>query len=1042
MYYDSIFSGNDDAVLCQVFQTLMDHAHDQKYTYEQLCILVNISDFKSTKNVIVYCDRTLNVKNLSKILNNPEQSLNILKLFGFVSITKKNSTQRYLKYQPSEALHTTTILQVYALDNISCKLFHLAWNLLLCSPTRRYIFEDQIKAHLKQLRSNNYNNISIDCKPVGVYCISFDVTKPSQHMAALCSLTLELLNLPNQHYCKCLTIKQLKIDADEDECIRDECNDKCTLIYILDNNGSEYKSIDWNKMDFESLISDMPDVVRQSYVECKRTLITKPQNKYDNRDEARKEQFIKKVAYFGNKFSSKLSAFSGNYMSDRGSFSTRYSGWPRYFEELIMREIRKYPTILYRDLALRMCVKMAAFYNQVFWQKYGNNAPLDETHEYFYRSQHATQLIQASITQQDLELFSSKVKRWVKTIVQPRLNHHNTNERVCEKMLNGKYNWKCFLCNHITSENIEMCDKCSKNETNRWGLISLNPFFYPKKNKSKTFCVKKPFGLIYQKSTVNISTDRYLAKLKNKYITITFDASSNVRFIIVCEKQEYNKILTVGDLKSILFECVLAIVYPKNSSYYEYSANSFGLKKHTLFSQFTDDDVLAVDRKTHCYHIDFMSHCQGEFFPLIRWKHKIHFGNKYFANNNNNTSGGTLVCLHMIRYETPDPFEHCPFFAFDNINCNTINKTNYSCKSIIDHLSEFDHFEAFDIRQPYCIYRDKCDAYQNVLSNNATFENKIHLYYYNHPHFCHNKYSNNNQERIFNTLESKLKVDKMYQQLLKKVNITPSDTHLLCHLVKEVIDNNFMQDLLPRHQIDRDTAKVYISSMINELNTPNYEQSQDTAPGVVDYLSKQFKLFEKVKEKMHHSRHKRTGFVLNYSHMLALILYCDGECNYSLSQSQRDKNNTFLTKWPYFDTLLNNAIQNLSMFEEHWENIYHGACDVYYEFKNKNRRDTVYFASNVSFSSDLEVAKRFRSSEGLIIGLNMKRSFSSTVLGAFRACDVSWISKLPNEKEILCKRGSMIQLHPNRMTQVGKTQYLVADDGNPQETSYPSMFVQ
>ena len=186
---------------------------------------------------------------------------------------------------------------------------------------------------------------------------------------------------------------------------------------------------------------------------------------------------------------------------------------------------------------------------------------------------------------------------------------------------------------------------------------------------------------------------------------------------------------------------------------------------------------------------------------------------------------------------------------------------------------------------------------------------------------------------------------------------------------------------------------------------------------------------------MQHERHKRMGYPLIKREMLALILYCNGGCNYDLSRCQR--NNQCNRKWPFFDSYLNTAIQTLSHFEQHQENIYTGLCNVYYKFRDKI--DVLYFKTNVSFTSNLTVAKEFRGNEGLIIGLNMSRSMRA-LMQHFRACDVSWISRFPSEKEILCMKGASINCYKYKMIQKGKQQWMVCDDGNLQETSFHVVF--
>ena len=155
---------------------------------------------------------------------------------------------------------------------------------------------------------------------------------------------------------------------------------------------------------------------------------------------------------------------------------------------------------------------------------------------------------------------------------------------------------------------------------------------------------------------------------------------------------------------------------------------------------------------------------------------------------------------------------------------------------------------------------------------------------------------------------------------------------------------------------------------------------------------------------------------MNYMYcMLALLLYCDGDCNYDLCKSQRKGKDFVTKKWPYLDYSLNKAITILNYFEKHEENIYTGLCNVYHEFKKDEPANELFFTSNVSFSTSLQVAKQFRGDEGLIIGLNMERSLA-TLQGGFTACDVSWISNFPSEKVIMCKAGSLLRCYKHKMT--------------------------
>ena len=180
------------------------------------------------------------------------------------------------------------------------------------------------------------------------------------------------------------------------------------------------------------------------------------------------------------------------------------------------------------------------------------------------------------------------------------------------------------------------------------------------------------------------------------------------------------------------------------------------------------------------------------------------------------------------------------------------------------------------------------------------------------------------------------------------------------------------------------------------------------------------------------------GSPLNSYELLSFILYCNGECNYDLSKSQRQ--GKVSQKWRYFDYFLNISIEKLHNHEKHNENIYTGVCGVAVDFTDIEKRKTVSFKSNVSFSTDLKIAQEFKGDEGIILGLNMQRSIFCKI-GLFYGCDVSWISGFPHEKEILVRRNSRLVIYKSKLTQFGKNQWVVCDEGNSQETSFQSMFI-
>lgn len=182
-----------------------------------------------------------------------------------------------------------------------------------------------------------------------------------------------------------------------------------------------------------------------------------------------------------------------------------------------------------------------------------------------------------------------------------------------------------------------------------------------------------------------------------------------------------------------------------------------------------------------------------------------------------------------------------------------------------------------------------------------------------------------------------------------------------------------------------------------------------------------------------------TGKPLSEWQIVALTLYTDGDCSYDLCESQR--NGDHVKKWPFFHYYLNESIAILSRYETHFENIYTGVCNAKLDISKAGKTGWIAFSTNVSFTSDLNIALQFRGSEGLIFGLNMRRS-ANAIFGQFRACDISWISSYPKEKEILCYIASPIQVYlKNVYVDKEKNQWIVCDEGNQQETSFENMFL-
>ena len=83
------------------------------------------------------------------------------------------------------------------------------------------------------------------------------------------------------------------------------------------------------------------------------------------------------------------------------------------------------------------------------------------------------------------------VQAYVQTFVEKWINYHDEMylSKICNVILdvNSWHEWKCYQCNMINDKHAFECIGCQK---------GINRLYLAKYNKSQTFCVEKPFGLI------------------------------------------------------------------------------------------------------------------------------------------------------------------------------------------------------------------------------------------------------------------------------------------------------------------------------------------------------------------------------------------------------------------------------------------------------------------------------------------------------------------------------------------------------------------
>jgi hypothetical protein len=156
-----------------------------------------------------------------------------------------------------------------------------------------------------------------------------------------------------------------------------------------------------------------------------------------------------------------------------------------------------------------------------------------------------------------------------------------------------------------------------------------------------------------------------------------------------------------------------------------------------------------------------------------------------------------------------------------------------------------------------------------------------------------------------------------------------------------------------------------------------------------------------VNDKINSHQHQLLGSPLNRAEMLALILYTGCECNWYLCLSQRNKD--FHT-WKWFDYNLFYAIDKLHAVES-------GKYQIYTGIKNVNLKQEMiegYFVTYVSTSWKRNVAEEYmhvKNDIEVIGGMIIEMNRGGCTVGVVRSCDVSWISKFPDECEILIQRG-------------------------------------
>lgn len=343
----------------------------------------------------------------------------------------------------------------------------------------------------------------------------------------------------------------------------------------------------------------------------------------------------------------------------------------------------------------------------------------------------------------------------------------------------------------------------------------------------------------------------------------------------------------------------------------------------------------------------------------------------------------SIICNHKYNRNIGDKihqesrgFEHnlgCNFICEMGLQCPVYLEMKNEYKYTMDHynhLISYKHFNSQLSNKPNCKYGIDCKAFNRLNRNESRrFDDICHFEIYKHPP------RNERQTNMAKNVNQLI----MIETADKIVNNNNNGDVSVENLIYEVIKNGFKSDLV--------------------LNESKWELWNDL-----------FTILYVVNEKIDATYHKRLGSPLSRGEMLALILYTSCDCNYALCKSQRKGD---YTKWVLFDAALNNGIKKLSQFERIPKNI-----KLYSGLNNVNLKENIirqcFLATYISTSWNRDVSMQFIKENGMLIEfnsnvfLNSNSNCNSSLHSnsGLKCCTVDWISKFPDECEILVARTS------------------------------------
>lgn len=313
-------------------------------------------------------------------------------------------------------------------------------------------------------------------------------------------------------------------------------------------------------------------------------------------------------------------------------------------------------------------------------------------------------------------------------------------------------------------------------------------------------------------------------------------------------------------------------------------------------------------------------------------------------------AGKKITCEYMVESNEYNP-SICPIFR------SIREEYDYTEENLL-HLKAYNHYKDEYAQKPDCRYAEKCYAYKRLEAGGNGFDDQIHMIMYKHP--PRRRINLLSEEQALDLNQSYLDNHKLYKPTQDDYKLHDYDVNdgFIEALLEECVKNGFESDLyLP----DDDSKSNYSIMKI-------------------------------VEKKMICHEHKALGSPLNKGEMLSMIMYTGCDSNYDLCKSQRLG---LYDKWKWFDYCLWHAVDKLSKKESGQYKVYSGLNKVKL---NKQYVATGYFRTYVSTSWVKDVSMEFMEEKGMIIEID--ESFRKLN----KCCNVSWISKFPDECEILIAR--------------------------------------